>query len=74
MALPVDGTKILIETYKHSFPDFKRTISNIKALRLVSLDEYYFKDLLWQPPKDTFSKLYNVANPPIFYVTKLKKI
>jgi SAM-dependent methyltransferase len=71
--IPMNGTKLGIKTYKHPIGDFRRAVSSLQGFQLLDLDEYYLKDLCWQPPEANFSKLYCHSNPAVFYVSRLKK-
>jgi ubiquinone/menaquinone biosynthesis C-methylase UbiE len=73
VAVPQNGEKVAIETYKHSIKSLRQKVSQIPAIQLSTLDEYHLNDLRWKPPPSTFGKLYRHINPAIFYVLKLKK-
>ncbi len=62
---------IRIEAHEHSGADFKRAVSHVQGLQLLSLDEYRFADLRWKPPT---WKPRTHANAAIFYVGRLKKL
>ncbi|HEY0069984.1 MAG TPA: class I SAM-dependent methyltransferase [Chloroflexia bacterium] len=74
VAIPVNGKKIAIETYKHTLVSFRRAVATVEDFELVTLDEYYLNDLEWKPPRTSFGKLYRGSNAAIFYVARLKKL
>lgn len=63
----------MIRVYKHDHQELKGAFAEaglrIQMLRQVRLDE-----LVWQPPREAFAKIYRAPEKPIFFVCELAKL
>jgi ubiquinone/menaquinone biosynthesis C-methylase UbiE len=74
VSIPAWNGEIAIETHKHSLGSLKTVVSDIRDLQIVSLNEYYFRNLLSKPSRAEFEKLYRYSDAAVFYICRLKKL
>jgi ubiquinone/menaquinone biosynthesis C-methylase UbiE len=63
--------KVAIDTYKHPIATLTSAVEAFDSLRISDMHEYRLHDLLWEPPRPQFDKIFRDPQVPVFYVLQL---